>query len=128
MNTNACVATAKQSFESLLALCDPRRVGTWNPSSEQRNAYIHFADSALDNVMRLEKMERRCLMAEDDVQSFVRRHLLTFIREQMKPRVPDIRAALDLLDRANALFREISYAFESMAGPGISTRMEPELL
>jgi hypothetical protein len=113
---------AKQSFESLLALCDPRRIGTWTPSSEQRNAYVHLAESALDSLMRLEQMERRRLLAEGDVQSFVPGQLLIFIREQMKPRVPDIRAALDLLDPANAVFREISYDFESMAGPGYAVR------
>src|SRR6266704_3679748 len=98
MDAYAELALAKQSFEMMLSLCDPRLIRTWNPSREQRIAYARFADQALDGMVRFEQLERRQLLSEGVVQSFVPEAILKVIREQMKPLINDIHAALNFLD------------------------------
>jgi hypothetical protein len=122
MDVQAELAIAKQSFEAMISLCEPRLVVAWTPSNEQRTAYVRFAEQSLDGLSRLEQIERRRLLNEGIVQSFVPEGILTFIREQMKPRVREIIAALDSLDPEGKLFRELMYDFEPATGPSFAVR------
>jgi hypothetical protein len=122
MDVQAELAIAKQSFESMLSLCEPRLVGAWSPSNEQRTAYVRFAEGALDGISRLEDIERRKLLREGVVQSFVPEPMLRFLREQVKPCVNDIHAALDCLDPEGKLIRELFYDFRPAIGSSSAVR------
>jgi hypothetical protein len=122
MDVQAELAMAKQSFEAMLSLCEPRLAGDWKPSNEQRNAYIRVAESALDALIRLEQIEHRQLWSEGTVQNFVPEGMLMFVRDHMKPRVQDILRALDCLDPDGKPLREFFYSLTPATGPGLAVR------
>ena len=111
MDRHAELALAIQSFKDLMELRDPGLVRDWSPTSEQRSGFVALAEIVLDGLTRLEQIERRQLLSEGVVQSFVPEGMLTFIRDQMKPHVKEIRAALDSLDPEGKLIRELLYDF-----------------
>lgn len=114
MNPLAELALAKQAFESLLAMCEPNEALTWQPSDEARKAYVKLAERALDGLDKVSHLESRQLLSEGHLQSFIPESMLIFVREQMKPRVNALRAALDHFDPNGKLFREV---LEEMARP-----------
>lgn len=107
MTLNANLAVSKQAFEKLMAMRQPSHVLTWNPSPEQRDAYIGFTESALDGLEQLEHYEQRRLFAEGHIHSFIPESLLTFVREQIVPHRPALRAALDHLDPNGKMGRDL---------------------
>src|SRR5580698_10514378 len=122
MDVHAELAIAKQSLEAMLSLCEPRFVGAWNPTNEQRIEYIRFAERTLDGLLQLEQIERRRLLSEGAVQSFVPEAALRFLREQVKLCVNDIHAALDHLDPEGKLLRELFYDLGPATGPSYAVR------
>src|SRR2546427_450372 len=107
MNQNAELALAKQAFDELLALCAPENVPAWNPSDEQRTAYIRLAERAREGVRRLETAERRQLLNEGASVSVLPEALLVFVREQIRPRDAAIRSAIDHLDPEGKPLRDL---------------------
>jgi len=106
MNYYAELALAKQAFESLLLMCEPNDVPTWNPSDEERSMYVKLAERALDSLDKVSRLENRQLLNESHLQSFIPESMLMFVREQMKPRVNSLRAALDHFDPNGKFFRD----------------------
>lgn len=106
MNDLAELALAKQAFENLLAMCEPKDFLSWNPSEEQRNTYVTFAERALEGIDKVTHLESHQLFSEGRLQSFIPESMLVFIREQMKPRINALRVALDHLDPDGKFFRE----------------------
>ena len=105
-----------------MRLRDPRLVGDWSPSTEQRSEFVALAESVLEGLTRLEQIERRQLLSEGVVQSFVPEGMLTFIRDQLKPRVQDILGALDCLDPEGKLIRELLYELAPASGSSYAVR------
>jgi hypothetical protein len=122
MDAHAELAIAIQSFKDLMRLRDPKQVVDWTPSAQQRGAYAALAECTLEGLTRLEQIERRQLLSEGVVQSFVPEGMLPFIREQMKPRVPEILAALDYLDPEGKVLREFLYEFAPSMAPSYAVR------
>lgn len=114
MDNLAELALAKQAFENLLAMCEPKDALSWNPSEEQRNVYVKLAERALDGLDKVSHLESRQLLSEGCIQSFIPESMLIFVREQMKPRVNALRAALDHFDPNGKFFREV---LEEMGRP-----------
>jgi hypothetical protein len=107
MDHHVELAQAKQAFESLVAMREPKEALTWQPSDEQRNEYVRLAERALAGLDKAERLESRQLLGEGRLQSFIPESMLAFVREQMKPRVSALRAALDHFDPNGKFFREI---------------------
>jgi hypothetical protein len=109
MNYQPDLALAKQAFERILALCEPERVQTWQPTPEQRATYIQLAEQVLEALSGLETVEKRHLFKDGQLQNVIPDTLLAFVREQLRPRSPSLRKALDYLDAdpGNKLLREL---------------------
>ncbi len=109
MDRYAELAVAKQSFEALLAMADPADVESWNPSDAQRITYVNLAERTVAGLRQFERLEQQQFFREGRVQSFVPESLLTFLREEIKPQLPHVKAALDHLDPDGKFIREFLY-------------------
>lgn len=114
MNLHAELALAKQAFDQLLALCEPEQIADWHASPAQRDQYLHLVDAVLTGYERLVWVERQRLHEDTQIHSVVPESQLTFLRDQLKPRLASIRAAADHLDPEGKLLRDS--LFEAYAG------------
>lgn len=116
MDHLAELALAKQAFESLLVMCEPNKALSWQPSEEARKVYVKLAERTLDGLDKVAQLESRQLLNEGHLQSFIPESMLIFVREQMKPRVNALRAALDHFDPNGKFFREILEEMGHLSG------------
>jgi len=122
MDALADLAVARQSFETLLSMYEPKDVHAWNPSKEQRNEYVRLCGRILDGLDSVEGIEQSLLLNEGRVQSYVPEAMLTFVREHMKPQMAHIKAALDHLDPDSKELRDFFYEFDRTCGARFSVR------
>jgi hypothetical protein len=118
MDPKAQLMLAKQSFDELRTLCEPEDVTSWCPTGGQRTRYAQLCMRVLNGVDRFERLERKGLFLERRLLSLIPATLLTFLREEVKPRAHSIQTALDHLDpegkELRALFDEPKKSRQSL--------------
>jgi hypothetical protein len=122
MNRNADLALGKQAFDQLLRLCEPATVKTWKPTLEQKAEYVRLAEVAVSAVEELQALEQRQLLVDGQLHSSLPESQLAFVRDQISPRIDDIRAAADFLDPEGKALRDLLHWFNtgpSGAGKGV---------
>jgi hypothetical protein len=117
MNYHGELALIKQNFEQLLTLHDPISAGDWCPTENQRLAYVQYTERVLGAIGRVRNLERRKLLKEGRSQEFVPHSILTYIRDQINPRVTALREILDRLDPDGMFGRQLLNEIDQFACP-----------
>ena len=98
MDRLARLTVMKQNFERLLAMSDPRLEVDWRPTETQRRVYVQLAEGVLSELDHYTALERRGLLKDGQIHSYIPESMLSFVRGQVMPRVGALRATLDRLD------------------------------
>jgi len=88
----------------------------------ERKEYVRRAETIVEALDKLSAMEARNLLSGGKVHSFLPDELLTFVREQITPRLPTLREALDHLDPDGKVLRDVISGMHHPAGLGGSVR------
>lgn len=114
MDHHARLALLRQDFEQLLGLRDPAQVGGWQPTEEQRLVYAQLLDRLLNGIDEYRSAEKRQILREGNVQIDVSDSALIFYRDQLKPRMSELKQAYSTIDPDGA---ELYRLLEGISAP-----------